>query len=570
MFPQQSGKRRNGLLAIRISSDKQGRNGDSPEEQKQRGESFAAANNIDITDIVILVESASHEEQPMQTIVDKCKANPAHEVVIIKAIDRFTRGGSFAYINLKQQLDSLNVELLDSFGIIDNRKVNTLEHTGFNYYWSTYSPSFKNELLEAERAKDELRDIMTRMVGASIHYTNLGYWMRQPPFGFTGEKVNTPNGKRVVLKPDEQEAPYMIRMFEMRAEGIYTDEQIADELNRLGFRTRIQYVRDKHDKTKIIRKIGGAPMTGKKVGYYCSKLTYAGVIKEKWTKDEPVKAQFEGLVPLTLFNKANRGKLFVEISPDNKVTVHRKRPPEYLANKNMHNPEFPYKKVVACPKCGSTLLGSASRGKMGKYYPAYHCSKNGHYFRVPKAAFEQTIEDVVKRLQINPEQLDALLGVIEQKWNEKQAQVVEDDKKLDERHAELETQISAVIDRMKMVSSETVIKRMEEEVIGLEKQITELQSSDETQAKTVDIEVVLKYARYLVEHLPDILLHLRNPLRKAAFFGAIFNKVPSYEDLVGGTQKTAQIPGVNELFSVNLVENPFMVISRRIELRLPG
>lgn len=111
---------------------------------------------------------------------------------------------------------------------------------------------------------------------------------------------------------------------------------------------------------------------------------------------------------------------------------------------------------------------------------------------------------------------------------------------------------------------------MEEEVIGIEKQITELQSSNETQAKTVDIEVVLKYARYLVEHLPEILLHLRNPLRKAAFFGTMFNKVPSYEDLVGGTQKTAQIPGVDELFSVNLIENPFMVTPRGIEPLLPG
>ena len=85
------------------------------------------------------------------------------------------------------------------------------------------------------------------------------------------------------------------------------------------------------------------------------------------------------------------------------------------------------------------------RGKMGKYHPAYHCSRNGHYFRVTKAAFEQTIEDVVKRLQINQEQPDTLLDVIEQKWNEKQTQVVEDDKKLDERRAELETQYQPLL-----------------------------------------------------------------------------------------------------------------------------
>jgi site-specific DNA recombinase len=570
MHPQQPGKVRNGLLAIRVSSDKQGRDGDSPEEQRQRGQNLADNHNITVIDTIILVESASHDDQPMQQIVERCKTNPAITFVLIKAIDRFTRGGSSAYIKLKEQLDSLGVTLLDTFGIIDGRRVNTLEHTGFKYYWSDYSPSFKSEILEAEHAKDELRDIMTRMIGAEIHYTKLGYWMRQPPYGYRSEKVNTPNGKRLILMPESEEASYMIRLFEMRAEGIYTDQQVADELNRLGFRTRIQYVRDKYDKTKVVKQIGGRQMTAKMVDRYSHNLIYAGIIKEKWSNNEPIKAQFDGLVSPELFNKANRGKLFIEIDIDNNVTVRRKRPPEYLVNKNMHNPDFPYKKVVGCSQCGSTLLGSASRGKLGKYYPAYHCSKNGHYFRVPKAAFEQTIEDVVKRLQINPEHLDALLGTIETKWNDKQAQVIANDKKLEQRRKELETQISAVIDRMKIVSSETVIKRMEEEVVNIEKQIAELHKTDDQPANTVDIQAVLQYARYLVEHLPDILLHLRNPLRKAAFFGAIFNTVPTYENLVGGTQKTAHIPGVNELFRVGRFENPNMVISPGIEPGLSG
>jgi hypothetical protein len=159
----QPNSERIGLLAIRVSSGKQKREGDSPEEQRQRGESLARTQHIRIVDSVVLVESASHEEQPMQAIVEKCRENRAIEVVLIKAIDRFTRGGSGAYIKLKEQLDELNVTLIDTFGIIDTRRVNTLEYTGFKYYWSDYSPSFKSEILEAEHAKDELRDIMTRM-----------------------------------------------------------------------------------------------------------------------------------------------------------------------------------------------------------------------------------------------------------------------------------------------------------------------------------------------------------------------------------------------------------------------
>lgn len=226
----------------------------------------------------------------------------------------------------------------------------------------------------------------------------------------------------------------------------------------------------------------------------------------------------------------------------------------------MNNPDFAYKKVVACPQCGSTLLGSASKGKMGKYYPAYHCSKSGHYFRVPKAMFEQTIEDFVKRVQIAPERLDELMAAIEAAWSAKQQQATNDNQKLQERRQELETQIKVVVDRMKIVTSETAIKYMEEDIMKIESELRQLNNQPlDNGIETINMPVVLQYARYLVEHLLDILLHLRNPLRKAAFFGVLFDTTPNYEDLVGGTQKIAQIPGVNELFKLGNDENSSMV-----------
>ena len=81
--------------------------------------------------------------------------------------------------------------------------------------------------------------------------------------------------------------------------------------------------------------------------------------------------------------------------------------------------------VVTCPKCGKTLSGSASRGKMGAYYPAYHCSRNGHYFRVPKAEFDKTIEDFVRAITIKPEYIDDIIAVIAELWRERQAKQLE-------------------------------------------------------------------------------------------------------------------------------------------------
>jgi site-specific DNA recombinase len=551
MYPNH--KARTGLLAIRVSSGKQKRDGDSPEEQRQRGASLARNQNITIVDTVILVESASHAEQPMQAIVEHCRSNPAIEVVLIKAIDRFTRGGSAAYIKLKEQLDALNVTLVDTFGIIDSRRVNTLEHTGFQYYWSDYSPSFKSEILEAEHAKDELRDIMTRMIGAQIRYTQLGYWMRRPPYGFVSEMVDTDHGKRMTLKPHPEESKYVIRLFEMRAKGIYSSREIADQLNQLGFKTRINYVRDKYDRSKIKRVVGGCKMDEKLVDRITHNVIYAGVIKEKWTHDKPVKAQFEGLVPTELFNQANHGKLIIDIDDSNTVTIHHKQPPQWQLVKKSVNPDFPYKKVIGCPHCKKPLSGSAARGKLGKYYPAYHCSRDGHYFRKPQAEFDNTIEQFVKSIEIAPEHIDSLIDMIRQSWETQQQQAAQDDSKLIEQRQGLETQIRTTIDRMKMISSETAIKYMEEDIVNAEQQIQALDQQITNRAnKDVDIEQVLQYAKYLLKHLSELVLDLSNPLRRAAFFGIIFNTMPSYAQIDFETQKNSPLPEVNGLFRLVL------------------
>ena len=193
MQPELSGK--NAVAAIRVSTTKQGTEGDSPEAQKEQIERFAANKGITIKKFFVFMESASKEQQPMQEAVDYCKnAKNNVDLFIIKSIDRFTRGGSLSYDMLKSQLESSKVQLVDIYGVISSQQVNTLDHLGFEYKWSMYSPSKKSEILEAERSKDELRDIMSRMIGAEIRYTQNGYWMRQPPYGYQSEKLSPIKG----------------------------------------------------------------------------------------------------------------------------------------------------------------------------------------------------------------------------------------------------------------------------------------------------------------------------------------------------------------------------------------
>ncbi len=339
-------------------------------------------------------------------------------------------------------------------------------------------------MLEAERAKDEVRDILTRMIGSEIRYTQLGYWSRSAPYGYKTDKIETNNGKRTILAELPSEGQIIKRMYELRSQGTLSDEQIAQEMNRLGFKTPVKIVRDKHDRTRVARQTGGKPMTSKLLRAYIKKTIYAGVNTEKWTGEKPVKCKFAGLVSIELFNAANRGKIQITIDPsdpDHPVVGEAPKNPKFV-KKNVFNNEFPYRKVICCPECNHLLLGSASRGRLGKYYPAYHCSHHGHYFRVPRKDFDAAVSEFIERVTVKPERFNEVMEAVIAVWKKRQAQVDTDKENYAKRREELESEIKVIVNKMKIVNSQTAIKYMEEDVVKLEQEITNLETKNEETA----------------------------------------------------------------------------------------
>ncbi len=565
---------KNAVAAIRVSTTKQGTEGDSPEAQKEQIERFALTRGITIKKFFVFLESASKEQQPMQEAIDYCK-NPKNgiELFIIKSIDRFTRGGSLSYDLLKNQLEANSVSLVDIYGVISSRQVNTLEHLGFEYKWSKYSPSKKSEILEAERSKDELRDIMSRMIGAEIRYTQLGFWMRQPPFGFVSEKVETNNGKRCILRPHPTEAQYITKIFDLRARGTMRDMEIVEEVNKLGYRGRVQYVRDKSDRSKVLKKRGGDPLTLKALDRIVSNPIYAGINAEKWTDGKPVQCAFDGLVSIDQFNRANKGKKIITKDDQGDIFIINRAPePRYAVIKGTRNPDFPYRKFVLCPECHRPLIGSASRGKSGKHYPAYHCDKRGHYFRVPKKELEDRVNEFINGIRVSPEQVDKVLAVIEAEWKKREQALKQEVETLDSHILGLRTEIDMTGSKIKLVSNETAIKYIEEDIVRIEQQIKELEATKmkKINRKPINWQGLKARVRYLAEHFDELLLQQIDPVKKAQFFAALFNKFPTFEDLASGTPGKPNFTGVNPIFSLAKLPTTHLVTSRGIEPRLPG
>ncbi len=559
----------NAVAAIRVSTTKQGTDGDSPDAQKEQIERFAKNKGIVIKKFFVFLESASKEQQPMQEAIDYCK-NPKNKIdlFIIKSIDRFTRGGSLSYDLLKNQLDASKVRLVDIYGVISSESVNTLDHLGFEYKWSRYSPSKKSEILEAERSKDELRDIMSRMIGAEIRYTQLGYWMRQPPYGYVSEKIETRNGKRCILRPHPEEATFVRKMYELRARGTLTDKQITAELNNQGFKTRIRYKRDRNDNNKVISQTGGQPLTEKAMQKMLRNPIYASVNEEKWTSSNPVKCVFDGIVDIELFNKANEGKVTITEDSDGKLAIQHGAPASYLVNKGVRNTEFAFRKYVLCPDCRKPLLGSSSRGKGGKYYPAYHCSNYGHYFRIPKAQFEETIAGFMSTLVFPKNTVDKVMQAIEAEWVRRQEDGEIVARRLEERIQTLRSEAQLTITKIKFLSSETAIKYMEEDLLKIERQIEQLindKAIKMTEEKP-DMKSILQRVKNLLEHPIELYEKQIDPIKKAQFFRLFFKDLPTYADLENRTpQKGILHPLLDIIKDPSITDESVMVIPAGLE-----
>lgn len=556
-------KQDNAVAAIRISSVKQGLQGDSPEAQREQIERFAQSHNIHIKKYFVFIESASREQQPIQEAIDYCK-NPKNDIqlFVIKSIDRFTRGGSYLYDHLKMQLTKYGVKLVDIYGVIGTQEVNTLEHLDISYNWSVYSPTKKAEILEAERAKDEMRDIMTRMIGAEIRYVRMGYRVRQAPFGYVNEKVETQHGKRVILKPHPEEAHWIEKMYELRIRGTLTDNQIVEEINKLGFKTRIKMRRNSHNRKQIVGQIGGKKLDLKHFWRLIQNPIYAGFNIESWTNQQIIKGHYDGIVSIETFNKANKGK-HVIVEEDGGYRIDRNIEARYLVKRGVRNADFPYKRYVLCPHCEKPLFGSASRGKMGKYYPAYHCNKRGHYYRVAKKDFNDDIYNFVKGLHISQEYIDELMNAVVEEWNKRQITVTNDKDNLDKKIAQLQMEARLTADKIKMLSSETAIKYMEADLVEVENKIKELtKETYQTNKEWIDIEAVKSTVKFFLEHLEELLLEGPNSINRAAYFGLIFNTAPTHTELVSGTPDLAPFVALKDDFQVS---NSHMVTPRGFE-----
>lgn len=539
---------------VRVSSSKQLFEGDSIEDQKKVLLRFAAENNGEIVKWFDIIQSATNEiplEQPFQGVINFCKENPGFiDCILVSRIDRFTRGGTAVYDYLRAELSKYGVYVLDAEGIIGNKKINTLAHLGltYTYRWAIQNPTRENEIREVENAKNEAQKIARRLIGAEIRYTQNGYWMRKPPYGLKSVEITTESGRRNILVPGEnKEYEYLKTMFALAERGDLSDAEIVAELNSQGYKSRKSSLHDRNNPLKILGQIGGVNLNVDQLRHYLNNHIYAGVICEKWTNNKPVKAQFDGIVSIETFNKINKGRVHIHTESDGVLSIHKGLVAEWRLTKKKDNPDFAYKKYVLCPICNNPLLGSTSKGKSKKGFPAYHCARGHKRYSVKKKDMDSLITKFIESIELSDSFMNKFLETLREEWLKREKEFNSKAINVNTQILELDKQIERELESFSIATSAVVRKMLEDKIERIQNEKTLLTvKRNEKEYEQLDMETILKNTRYYMEHLPALLMGSENPLENASFFGLLFERRPTYTNLLDGTPELSSLFKLNE------------------------
>jgi site-specific DNA recombinase len=199
----------------RVSTDRQADFGVSLEAQTAKIRAMAVVQGAELIDVIVDAgESAKSLNRPgMDRLLDFVNAG-AIDTVIIAKLDRLTRSVA-DLAELLKRFERRGVSLVSVADSLDTRSAGG--RLVLNIMVSV--SQWEREAI-GERTRDAMR-----------HKRANGERVGTVPFGFQSAR----DGVRLELNPAEQSI--LSRMRELKTAG-FTTRQIADELNRQGFRTR--------------------------------------------------------------------------------------------------------------------------------------------------------------------------------------------------------------------------------------------------------------------------------------------------------------------------------------------
>lgn len=482
--------------------------------------------------------------------------------------DRFTRAGIEEYKQMWRDLMPLGVEPRDTAGVIQPEK-NKLAEMGydFEYDWTNQRPSEQAEFAKIQEAKSERAKILFRLIPPQIKNTQEGYHIGRADDGYASKKVLVGGKNKCVLEQVPARAKYITEMFTLCSEHIHTDEEVCKILNAKGFRTPIMRRWDRK-KMNQVGKTGGIRLNVKQLRRYIERPAYAGFLCEKWTHHKLVQMKSEtesqNIVSIELYNKANRGKFFIEAKDDGTYELH-KNYSSWSGKRRKYNPDFPYRGVLVCDICTKPMTASKSTGKSGKKFGQYHCSRDHKYLGHAQTVVDSAFTTLLGKLAFTDDFLRILERTLIFEYRKRERESALATAQMNGRAMDLEKQKADAISAFIVTDNAIVRKGLEDKIDALEKEIIATRTErNKSEIKEEDLSDFIRWAKSLMEHPAKMLenIHSVNELR--GVLGLIFAEFPTFQELTNGTPKLSLVFKLNQQFNPN---NTQLVTPRGIEPR---
>ena len=542
----------------RVSTPKQAQTGESLGVQESKIRLYCKAQGYTLFNDKVYAEpySGANLLRPAyQEILEVIKKNyrTANKIkyLVFWDFDRLTRGGSSDYDKIWKDLSEYDVELRDTTQIIQG-EYNLLDEFGFDfdYDFTKGRISEEAERSKAEGARIMKKKILQTLILPEIRLTLDGYHIGRPDYGFENKKIFVDSKKKCIQVRYEPEAVFVETIFKLRAEGILSDQQICDNLNAMGYKSK-SMVKWNKDKTIQIGTLGGSNLDVKQLQKIVKRFVYCGVMCEKWTKYMPIKAKYDGLVSMDEWNKANRGKLFLELNSDNTVSlsrdinIHSKKRKKY-------NPTFPFKGILMCETCGSTMKASASKGKSGNHFGSYHCERKHKRNAFPQKEVESGYNKLINNLEFTEKFIRIFEKTVYQQFRAREGELVEYTIKANINVADLESEKLALIKSFPNATLDVVRKSIEEQISTIQKQIDQAKvSRNEMEVDEMDVGNFIEWCRGIMEHPANILKDIRSEQELVQTASLFFEEFPTYAQIASGTPKLTSVFKLSEEFKVN-------------------
>lgn len=351
----------------RVSSDRQGRDGVSLDEQAAAGARWCREHDCELAQF-IEDESAwtkrGARRPELQRALEYIRSQKGRvRYFLVYDLSRFARS-MFHQLTIQRELAELGVQLTTVTPALED---NAHGRAIAGYLGVTNQ-------LQSDLASEKIQ-------GAMLEVVRRGRSPNRAPIGYLNARDAA--GAKCVI-PDPERAPLVRRAFELAAEG-WTPTRIAEELERLGLRSRRQGVRIRQQE---VRKM-------------LSHRVYMGrVISFKHGLD-------------------TQGTHEPIVSPELFATVQRKlgKKDELSRAGDRMSSDFPLRGFLRCEACEHRITASLSRSHTGQRYGYYHCWFPGcKAVSARREVVEAQFREALVRLQLTPDEEAIARDHLAQLW----------------------------------------------------------------------------------------------------------------------------------------------------------